>query len=92
MIKEIRRRGEPTRILQTELVKDPHGKLTYPDDLKVEMFSTMYRALAPWRRQVFMYLCMEKPAIWDRAFGWRFASNEQFEQAFAAGTLYRQSA
>ena len=92
VIKEIRRRGEPTRILQTELVKDPHGKLTYPDDLKVEMFSTMYRALAPWRRQVFMYLCMEKPAIWDRAFGWRFASNEQFEQAFAAGTLYRQSA
>ncbi len=92
VIKEIRRRGEPTRILQTELVKDPHGKLTYPDDLKVRMFSTMYRALEPWRERVFMYLCMEKPAIWDRAFGWRFGSNEEFEQAFAAGTLYRQSA
>ena len=92
VIREIRRRGEPTRILQTDLVKDPHGKLTYPDDLKVRMFSTMYRALAPWRERVFMYLCMEKPAIWDRAFGWRFSSNEEFEQAFAAGTLYRKSA
>ena len=92
VIKEIRRRGEPTRILQTDLVKDPHGKLTYPDDLKVAMFSTMYRALAPWRERVFMYLCMEKPAIWDRAFGWRFGSNEEFEHAFAAGTLYRQPA
>ncbi|MDE0448634.1 MAG: radical SAM protein [Spirochaetaceae bacterium] len=92
VIRQIRRRGEPTRILQTDLVKDPHGKLTYPDDLKVAMFSTMYRALAPWRERVFMYLCMEKPAIWDRAFGWRFGSNEEFEQAFAAGTLYRQSA
>ena len=92
VIKAIRRRGEPTRILQTDLVKDPHGKLTYPDDLKVAMFSTMYRALAPWRGRVFMYLCMEKPAIWDRAFGWRFGSNDEFEQAFAAGTLYRQSA
>ena len=91
VIRQIRRRGEPTRILQTHLVKDPHGKLTYPDDLKVEMFQTMYRALAPWRGHVFMYLCMEKPAIWDRAFGWRFASNEEFEQAFAAGTLYRQA-
>ena len=90
VIRQIRRRGEPTRILQTRLVKDPHGKLTYPDDLKVEMFQTMYRALAPWRGRVFMYLCMEKPSIWDRAFGWRFASNEEFEQAFAAGTLYRQ--
>ena len=91
VIRQIRRRGEPTRILQTRLVKDPHGKLTYSDDLKVEMFSTMYRALAPWRSCVFMYLCMEKPAIWDRAFGWRFASNEEFEQAFAAATLYRQA-
>ena len=91
VIRQIRRRGEPTRILQTRLVKDPHGKLTYPDDLKVEMFRTMYRALAPWRGHVFMYLCMEKPAIWNRAFGWRFASNEEFEQAFAAGTLYRQA-
>ena len=92
VIKQIRRRGEPTRILQTHLVKDPHGKLTYPDDLKVEMFRTMYRALAQWRGRVFMYLCMEKPSIWDRAFGWRFASNEEFERAFAAGTLYRQPA
>ena len=92
VIKQIRRRGEPTRILQTRLVKDPHGKLTYPDELKVEMFSAMYRALAPWRGRVFMYLCMEKPAIWERAFGWRFASNAEFERAFAAGTLYRQPA
>lgn len=92
VIKQIRRRGEPTRILQTRLVKDPHGKLTYPDDRKVEMFSAMYRALAPWRGRVFMYLCMEKPAIWERALGWRFASNAEFERAFAAGTLYRQPA
>ena len=92
VVREIRRRGEPTRILQTDLVKDPHGKLTYPDDLKVVMFSTMYRALAAWRGRVFMYLCMEKPAIWDRAFGWRFGSNAEFERAFAAGTLYRRPA
>ncbi len=91
VIRQIRRRGEPTRILQTELVKDPHGKLTYPDDLKVAMFHTMYRALAPWHGRVFLYLCMEKAELWDRAFGWRFASNEHFERAFAAGTLYRRA-
>ena len=91
VIKQIRRRGEPTRILQTDLVKDPHGKLTYSDDLKVEMFKTMYRVLAPWHGHVFIYLCMEKPEIWDRALGWRFSSNEEFENAFAAGTLYRRS-
>lgn len=89
VLKQIRRRGEPTRILQTTLVKDPHGKLTYPDELKVSMFSTMYRALSPWHDQVFMYLCMEKPENWERSFGWKFDSNEEFERSFSESTLYR---
>ena len=87
VMKRIRQRGEPTRILQAELVADPHGKLTYPDDLKVRMFRAMYRALAPWHGRVFLYLCMEKAEIWDRAFGWRYASNDDFERAFGAATL-----
>ena len=87
VMKQIRQRGEPTRILQSELVADPHGKLTYPDDLKVRMFQTMYRTFAPWHGRVFMYLCMEKATIWDRAFGWRYASNDEFERAFGAATL-----
>ena len=87
VIKQIRERGEPTRILQAELVADPHGKLTYPDELKVRMFRTMYRAFAPWHGRVFMYLCMEKATIWDQAFGWRYASNDEFERAFGAATL-----
>lgn len=86
VMKEIRRRGELTRILQSDLVPDPHGKLTYRDDRKVEMFATMYERFEPWQKDVFMYLCMEKPEIWDRAFGWRYGSNEQFEQAMAAAT------
>ena len=87
VMKQIRQRGEPTRILQAELVADPHGKLTYPDELKVRMFRTMYRAFAPWHGRVFMYLCMEKATIWDQAFGWRYASNDEFERAFGAATL-----
>jgi spore photoproduct lyase len=87
VIKQIRRRGEATKILQAELVRDPHGKLTYTDDRKVEMFSAMYGEFAPWEASVFMYLCMEKPEIWDRAFGWRFASNEEFEASMGRATL-----
>ena len=51
------------------------------------MFRTMYRAFAPWHGRVFMYLCMEKATIWDQAFGWRYASNDEFERAFGASTL-----
>ena len=86
VMKQIRRRGEPTRILQSDLVPDPHGKLTYSDDRKVEMFAAMYDRFQPWQKDVFMYLCMEKAEIWDRAFGWRYGSNEQFEQSMAAAT------
>ena len=85
VIKQIRQRGEPTRILQAELVADPHGKLTYPDELKVRMFRTMYRAFAPWHGRVFMYLCMEKATIWDQAFGWRYASNDEFRACVWSG-------
>jgi spore photoproduct lyase len=42
VIKKIRELGNPTRILQMELVSDPHGKLTYPDAVKVEMFQAMH--------------------------------------------------
>ena len=91
VIKQIRRRGEPSRILQSEFVKDPHGKFTYSDGIKTDMFRTMYKVLAEWHNSVFIYLCMEKPEIWDQAFGWRFASNAEFEKSFAKKTLYRNN-
>lgn len=81
VIKEIRRKGLPTRILQMELVADPHGKLTYPDEIKIEKFRLMYQTFQPWRKKVFFYLCMEKPDIWKETLGFVYGTNEEFEQA-----------
>jgi spore photoproduct lyase len=89
VIKKIRELGNPTKILQMELVPDPHGKLTYPDALKVEMFQVMHQALAPWHQDVFMYLCMEKAQIWEQALGRSYASNDEFELNFALRTARR---
>ncbi len=89
VIKKIRELGNPTRILQMELVPDPHGKLTYPDAVKVEMFQAMNEALVPWHEDVFMYLCMEKAQIWERAWGRSYASNDEFEMDFALRTARR---
>jgi len=89
VIKKIRELGNPTKILQMELVPDPHGKLTYPDDIKVEMFQAMHGALAPWHADVFMYLCMEKDEIWRRTWGRSYASNDEFERDFALRTTHR---
>ena len=94
VLKKIRRKGFPTKITQMTLVRDPHGKLTYPDDIKVTMFRAMYSAFEPWQEHVFMYLCMEKAAIWEQTFGRVFASNDQFESQFAAhcmGKIYPEN-
>jgi spore photoproduct lyase len=89
VIQKIRELGNPTKILQMELVPEPHGKLTYNDDIKINMFRAMYHAFAPWRDRVFMYLCMEKRSIWERSFGYVYESNEEFEAEFGRRTLSR---
>lgn len=81
-IKQIREAGLPTKILQMEMVPDPHGKLTYPDDIKIRMFSEMHQAFRAWHGQVFFYLCMEKAAIWQRTFGFVYSNNDDFEAEF----------
>ena len=66
-----------------EMAADPHGKLTYTDDCKVELFRHLYGALRGWHEEVFFYLCMEKASIWEAVFGRSYATNEAFEQDFA---------
>ncbi|MFT5112210.1 MAG: spore photoproduct lyase [Parasphingorhabdus sp.] len=80
IIKKIRDTGFETKIHQIDMVPNPEGKMTYPDEVKVEMFSLAYKAFSNWKDDVFFYLCMEEPKFWDKAFGWRFPDNEDFEQ------------
>lgn len=82
VVQEIRRRGGETKILQMELTPDPHGKLTYPEQIKVDLFSHIYGSLRPWHREVFFYLCMETDRIWRQVFGRSYVTNEDFELDF----------
>ncbi len=79
VMQQIRKRGEPTKILQMEFVKAPHNKWTYPEALKIEMFQTQYQALSGWHGKIFFYLCMEEAKFWDAVFGEHYATNELFE-------------
>jgi spore photoproduct lyase len=83
VIDKIRRLGNPTRMLQMELVPDPLGKLTYPDEKKVAMFRRIHGSFRPWHESVFMYLCMEKASIWQETFGRVYENNEEFETELA---------
>ncbi len=82
VLKKIRTLGLPTKIHQMELIPDPHGKLTYPDPIKIEKFTHLHRAFAPWHGKVFFYLCMEKADIWLKTFGFVYPDNDTFESDF----------
>ncbi len=81
VIKKIREHGLSTKILQMDFVTDPHGKLTYADEIKIRKFRLMYQTFNAWHDKVFFYLCMEKAAIWEPSLGYVYDTNEQFEQA-----------
>jgi spore photoproduct lyase len=87
VVQKIRDLGNPTKTLQMELIKDPHGKLTYPDQKKISMFRFMYDSFQDWQNEVFFYLCMEKASIWKESFGYDYSSNKEFEQEFGNQTM-----
>lgn len=87
VIQKIRDLGNPTKTLQMQLVLDPHGKLTYPDNIKIAMFKHLYKAFEPWLDKVFFYLCMEKASIWEESIGYVYKSNKEFEREFGLQTM-----
>jgi len=91
VVQEIRKRGGQTKILQMEMVPDPHGKLTYSDEVKIRMFKTVHEAFHGWHKKVYMYLCMEHPKFWDAVFGRHYEDNDEFERDFGSETMKKLS-
>ena len=87
VIQKIRKLGNATKTHQIDLVLDPHGKLTYRDDVKIKMFSKMYQNFKAWHNKVFIYLCMEKAEIWKKSLGYVYNTNEEFETDFGKKTM-----
>ena len=79
VLKRIRERMPDSSILQMPM-EDCAGKLSYPLEIKKEIFSSIYQAFPDsWKGSVFFYMCMEHIDLWQPVFGRSYASNEQFE-------------
>ena len=89
VIKKLRSRADfKTKILQMPMV-ETDGKLSYPDEIKREMFGFAYQSLAAWHGRVFFYLCMENQRLWQPVFGFEYATNAAFEQAMKASYMQK---
>jgi spore photoproduct lyase len=92
VIRRIREQGLHSQILKMPLV-EADGKLSYPDDIKLELFSHAWKSFSrQWREQVFFYLCMENQRLWRPVFGHSYASNAAFEEAMKASYLQKIAA
>ena len=81
VMKEIRKKAIPSQILKMPLV-DADGKLSYPDDIKLSLFTHVYNSFPDsWKEKVFYYLCMENQRFWKPVFGFEYESNIDFESA-----------
>ncbi|WP_306529088.1 spore photoproduct lyase family protein [Campylobacter sp.] len=83
VVKKLRSRGLRSKILQMPLA-DANGKLSYPPQIKRELFKFAADALFPWRERVFFYLCMEDASLWREVLGCEYESNDAFEEAMKA--------
>jgi len=78
VMKQIRQRDFKSKILQMPLI-EATGKVSYPLETKIKLFSFAYQALKPWHGKVFFYLCMEDHSLWKDVFGYEYPTNESFE-------------
>jgi spore photoproduct lyase len=89
VIRKIRQQGSDSQILKMPMV-EADGKLSYPDDIKLEMFSHAWKSFSSeWQEQVFFYLCMENQRLWEPVFGQSYASNDEFEQAMKSSYMQK---
>lgn len=78
VMNKIRKRGLQSKILQMSL-DEIAGKFSYPREIKVHLFKTLYEAFTPWHQQVYFYMCMEDPTLWKDVFGFEYMNNVEFE-------------
>lgn len=78
VIKKLRNRALKSKILQMTLVESA-GKLSYPYEIKKEMFKFAYDSFKRWHNRVYFYLCMEDHSLWRDVFGREYPTNESFE-------------
>jgi spore photoproduct lyase len=72
----IRRRFPASRVPAAEMVRAPDGKLRYYKSLRLEMYGHLREWLTQAFPDVFIYLCMESPRLWQEVFGFAPTSEE----------------
>lgn len=79
-----------SKITAAEMVLGKDGKVRYVKPLRLKMLSHLYRLIRAYGgEEPYVYLCMERPDIWQRVMGWapRSIAHQDY---LIADSLYRR--
>jgi spore photoproduct lyase len=75
-----RQRFSASRIFTGEFVPGLDGKMRYFQPLRIELFARLATWLRDYAPDIFIYLCMESPAVWQQALGFSPSSNADLKR------------
>ncbi|HDQ44863.1 MAG TPA: hypothetical protein ENN17_05100 [bacterium] len=81
--KIMQKRFPHARILDGEMIRGLDGKMRYLRPLRVEMYRKIYGWIRDAAPDVFVYFCMESPAVWNAVTGGHPESNAELDFRFA---------
>lgn len=67
----IEKRFPNTDIIYEEFITGLDGKFRYFKPLRIGMYQKVLGWIRKYSRDVFIYMCMESPEVWERVFGFR---------------------
>lgn len=79
---ELHERLLHSRVATAELIPSPDGKRRYLRPLRVELFGEIRLMISRVLGDLFVYLCMESPSVWDEAMGWTPRDSNELAQRF----------
>ncbi|MBN1895979.1 hypothetical protein JW906_15950, partial [bacterium] len=85
----IRRRFPKSRILDEEMIRGLDGKMRYPRPIRTAMYRLIADRIRFHSADVFLYFCMEHPAVWESVLGAAPASNDELDSWFTASLSER---
>jgi spore photoproduct lyase len=79
----IEARFPKSRITFGEMIRGLDGKMRYPKPARLELYRRIVGRIREKSPDVFIYFCMEPPAVWERVMGKAPDSNEELDRWFA---------
>jgi spore photoproduct lyase len=70
-----------SKIFYGELIQGLDNKRRYFKSIRLEMFQKMNHWIRQYDKDIFIYLCMESPEIWQKTLGWTPANSGKLEKA-----------